>query len=105
MESHSEIGPRPGLTLTSCFDLPFDCFVPCRLTRRCTAVRLLGSRAGIPKGAWMFVSCVCCVKIKIYRTVILPVFLRGRESWSRILREECSLRVFENRVLRRIFGP
>jgi hypothetical protein len=45
------------------------------------------------------------VKIKIYRTIILPVILYGCESWSLTLREECRLRVFENKVLRRIFGP
>jgi hypothetical protein len=45
------------------------------------------------------------VKIKIYRTIILPFVLYGCESWSLTLREECRLRVFENRVLRRIFGP
>jgi hypothetical protein len=45
------------------------------------------------------------VKIKIYTTVILPVVLYGCETWSLTLREECRLRVFENRVLRRIFGP
>jgi hypothetical protein len=45
------------------------------------------------------------VKIKIYRTIILPVVLYGYESWSLTLREECRLRVFENKVLRRIFGP
>jgi hypothetical protein len=45
------------------------------------------------------------LKIKIYRTVILPVVLYGCETWSLTLREEHSLRVFENRVLRRIFGP
>jgi hypothetical protein len=45
------------------------------------------------------------LKIKIYRTIILPVVLYGRETWSLTLREECSLRVFENRVLRRIFVP
>jgi hypothetical protein len=45
------------------------------------------------------------VKIKIYRPIILPVVLYGCESWSLTLREECRLRVFENRVLRRIFGP
>jgi hypothetical protein len=45
------------------------------------------------------------VKVKIYRTVILPVLLFGCESWSLTLREECRLRVFEKRVLRRIFGP
>jgi hypothetical protein len=45
------------------------------------------------------------LKIKIYRTVVLPVLLYGCETWSLILREEHRLRVFENRVLRRIFGP
>jgi len=45
------------------------------------------------------------LKIKIYRTIILPVVLYGCETWSLILREECRVRVFENRVLRRIFGP
>ena len=45
------------------------------------------------------------VKIKIYRTTILPVVLYGCETWSLTLREERKLRVFENMVLRRIFGP
>jgi len=45
------------------------------------------------------------VTIKIYRTIILPVVLFGCETWSLTLREECRLRVFENRVLRRVFGP
>jgi hypothetical protein len=40
----------------------------------------------------------------LYRTVILPVVLYGCEAWSLILREEHRLRVFENRVLRRVFG-
>jgi hypothetical protein len=44
-------------------------------------------------------------KIKIYRTIILPVVLHGCETWSLTLMEEFRLRVFENRVLRRIFGP
>ena len=43
------------------------------------------------------------LKIKIYRTIILPVVLYGCETWS--LREKRRLRVFENRVLRRLFGP
>jgi hypothetical protein len=43
------------------------------------------------------------LKIKMYRTVILPVVLYGCETWSLTLREECRLRVFENSVLR-IFG-
>ena len=45
------------------------------------------------------------LKIKIYKTIILPVVLYGCEAWSLTLREECRLRVFENRILRRIFGP
>ena len=45
------------------------------------------------------------VKIKIYRTIILPVVLYGCETWSLTLREKRRLRVFENRVLGRIFGP
>ena len=45
------------------------------------------------------------LKIKIYRTIILPVVLYGYETWSLTLREERRLRVFENRVLRRVFGP
>ena len=44
------------------------------------------------------------LKIKIYRTIILPVVLYGCETWSLTLREEHRLRVFEKRVLRRIFG-
>jgi hypothetical protein len=44
------------------------------------------------------------IKIKIYRSVILPVVLYGCETWSLTLREEHRLRVFENRMLRRIFG-
>jgi len=44
------------------------------------------------------------LKIMIYRIIIVPVVLCGCETWSLTLREECRLRVFENRVLRRIFG-
>jgi hypothetical protein len=45
------------------------------------------------------------VKVKIYKTIILPVVLYGCETFSLTLREEHRLRVFENRVLRSIFGP
>ena len=45
------------------------------------------------------------LKIKIYRIIILPVVLYGCETWSLTLWEERRLRVFENRVLRRVFGP
>jgi hypothetical protein len=44
------------------------------------------------------------LKIRIYKTIILPVVLYGCETWSLTLREVHRLRVFENRVLRRIFG-
>jgi hypothetical protein len=49
-------------------------------------------------------------RIRIYKTIILPVVLYGCETWSLTLKEEHRLRVFENRVfenrvLRRIFGP
>jgi hypothetical protein len=55
----------------------------------------------------IFCLLVCCLKtkIRIYETIILPVALNGCENWSLILREEHRLRVFENRVLRRIFDP
>jgi hypothetical protein len=41
----------------------------------------------------------------MYYFIILNVVLYGCETWSLTLREECRLRVFENKVLRRIFGP
>jgi len=45
------------------------------------------------------------LKSKIYRTIILPVVLYGCDTWLLTSREERRLKVFENRVLRRIFGP
>jgi hypothetical protein len=45
------------------------------------------------------------LKVKIYKSIIPPVVLYGCETWSLTLREQHRLRVFENRVLRRIFGP
>jgi hypothetical protein len=45
------------------------------------------------------------VKARIYKTTILLVVLNGCETWSLTVREELKMRVFENRVLRRIFGP
>jgi hypothetical protein len=47
------------------------------------------------------------VKVRIYKTIILPVdgWMDGCETWSLTVREEHKLRVFENRVLGRIFGP
>ena len=45
------------------------------------------------------------LKIKIYRNIIMPVVLYGCETWSLTLRKERRLRVFENGLLRRVFGP
>ena len=45
------------------------------------------------------------LKIKIYRTIVWSVVLYGCETWSLTLREGRKLRVFENMVFRRIFGP
>jgi hypothetical protein len=45
------------------------------------------------------------LRFKIYRNIILPVVLYGCETWSLTMREERRLKVFENRVLRRMFGP
>jgi len=44
-------------------------------------------------------------KIKIYRTIIVPVVLYGCETWSLTLRKERRLKVFENRALKRVFEP
>ena len=44
------------------------------------------------------------LKINIYKTIIMPVVLYGCKTWSLTLREECRLRIFQNRILRRIFG-
>ena len=44
------------------------------------------------------------LKVKTYKTIILPVVLYGCETWSLTLREEHRLRVFENKLLRKIFG-
>jgi hypothetical protein len=45
------------------------------------------------------------IKIKVHRTIILSVVLYGCKTWPLTLREERRLRVFESRILRRIFGP
>jgi hypothetical protein len=51
-----------------------------------------------------FLVSVKNIKIKIYKTVILPVVLYECETWSLTIREENRLGVFENRILRRIYG-
>jgi hypothetical protein len=45
------------------------------------------------------------LKVKVYRKTVLTVVLYGCESWSLTLREECRLKVFENRVSRRLLWP
>jgi len=55
--------------------------------------------------SFVFLFAIKNLKIKIYRTIIVPVVLYGCETWSLTLREASKLRVFENGVLRRIFGP
>jgi len=67
--------------------VPFDAF--CHSVQNLLSSRLLSKN----------------LKIKIYRTIILPVVLYGCETLSLTLREERKLWVFENMVLRRIFGP
>jgi hypothetical protein len=46
-----------------------------------------------------------CYDPHLYRAIILPAVLYGCETWSLTLREESNVRVFENMILRRIFGP
>jgi hypothetical protein len=55
--------------------------------------------------SFVFQVAIQNTKIRVYRTVVLPVGLYGCGTWSLTLREEQRLRVFENRVLRRIFVP
>jgi hypothetical protein len=57
------------------------------------------------KFAYLFLYALIYLPIKIHQTIILPVVLYGCVTWSPTLREEHRLRVFQNRVLRRIFGP
>ena len=64
----------------------------------------MGPRAGLDE-SYCSNSISFSNNIKIYRNIILPVVLYGCETWSLTLREERNLRVFENMVLRRIFGP
>jgi len=85
-----------GTTLTNQNSIPEEIKSRLRLGNACyhSVQNLLSSRL-LSKN----------LKIKIYRTIILPVVLYGCETWSLTLREERKLRVFENMVLRRIFGP
>jgi hypothetical protein len=55
--------------------------------------------------SFVFPSHIKNLKIKIYKTIILPVVLHGCGTWSLTLRKEHRLGAFQNRVLRRIFVP
>ena len=85
-----------GTTLTHRNSIPEEIKNRLRLGNACyhSVQNLLSSRL-LPEN----------LKIKIHRIIILPVVLYGCETWSLTLREERKLRVFENMVLRRIFGP
>ena len=61
-------------------------------------------RLGLPRALFPIGFPDKIFKIKICKTIILPVVLYGCETWSLILREERRIRVFENKILRRIFG-
>jgi len=61
---------------------------------------------GPKKDTWIYkCNLTNALKITLYRTTILPIVLYACETWLLTLREERKLRVFENMVLRRIFGP
>ena len=70
--------------------------IKCRLKARnsCYSVQTLLSSRRLSKN----------LKIKIHKTIIFSDVLYGREIWFIILREDCRLRVFKTRILRRIFG-
>ena len=85
-----------GTTLTNQNSIPEEIKSRLRLGNACYhSVRSLLSSRLLYKN----------LKTKIYRTIILPDVLYGCEAWSLTAREERKLRVFENTVLRRIFGP
>jgi hypothetical protein len=81
-------------------------YVDCFLTSACISIAVsgiaIGSPSGTPEDSVMYLF---TFQVRIYKTIILPVVPYGCETWSLTLRDERRLRVFENRVLRRIFGP
>ena len=85
-----------GTTLTNQNSIPEEIKISLRSVNACynSVQKLLSSRM-LTKN----------VKINVYRIIILPIVSYGCETWSLILREERKLRVFENMMLRRIFGP
>ena len=65
----------------------------------------IGKRVLQSEHSVIFIIHVTCYKYFPFAYIIFPVILCGCETWSLKLREERNLRVFENKVLRRIFGP
>jgi hypothetical protein len=63
----------------------------------------INSRLNLGNACYHSVESLLSLRVKIYKIIILPVVLYGCETWFLTLREEHGLRVFENRVLRRIF--
>ena len=69
---------------------------------------MMNSDNGCCESVWNILSCSLLsknIKITTCGTMTLPVVLYGCDTWSLTSREEPRLRVFENRMLRRIFGP
>ena len=95
-----QVRHRYGTRSVCGFSLHLAAHRRCGLAFRCSQATLAVSRRGRLSSSYISDS----IKIKIYRTIILPVVLYGCDTWSFTLREERRLRVFENRVLRRIFG-
>jgi len=104
MQSGQSSGPRSGkipFKFLSNFDIriwtiggSFQGYNKPPVTMERPAQRLLACQEGRS-----------CLELVGFRTTILPVVLHGCETWSLTLREECRLRVYEYRALRRIFGP
>jgi len=79
-------------------------FVEQRLNHCATVVPTVKA---VPEGLFLLLWNAKIIRnfVSLYRTIILPVVLYGCETWSLTRREERKLRMFENMVLRRIFGP
>ncbi|KAJ4444314.1 hypothetical protein ANN_06106 [Periplaneta americana] len=83
-----------GATVTNIYDTREEIKRRINMGNACYWVEKLLSSSLLPKN----------LKVRIYKTVILPVVLYGCETWTLTLRKEQRLRVFENKVLRKIFG-
>jgi hypothetical protein len=100
--------PRDQYCALQKFFSPFGCYICRRLQERHKKNSYIEGSVGKAGSIQNRLSSRLLsknIKIRIYETMILPVVLYGCETWSLALREEHRLRMFENRVLRRIFGP